>query len=533
MPTSSNARNIQHGIPAREKLLAGAAKLARAVAVTYGPKGRTVVLGRVQGLLQTKDGVTVAREIDLEDPAENMGAQVLKEACLTVNDEAGDGTTTTAILAAAILQEAHKMVVGGFDPMQLAKGIQAGGEAACDFVRGMAVSIQKQEELERVALMASNGDEEIATLMAKACMAVGQDGTIAIEDGQGVECELVLKEGMEIERGALSNVFLGTSLVRELVKPLVAVVNATLTTLEDVQDLLEVASQWPDNPLLLFAETVEGHALVTMTLNDSQQVMQCVAVQAPGFGEKKAEYLKDIAAISGGTYIDPAMGFDHRKWDANWFGSVRKATVRQKKTLLEALPEAAAGIEKRISQVRVEEARSTSDYDKDRLRERRAKLSGGLALLKVGGVTEGALKERRARVEDALGSVRAALEGGVVPGGAVSYLAASESLGEGTNGSEGFTHGWAVLRKALRAPLYRLAANAGVDASAIIHRVVEARRDDEDLGWMGWCPLTNTIRDFGEEPLVLDPTYVAISAIRAACSVAATLLTAETSITRV
>ncbi len=524
-------KQIDLNIEARTKLMRGASTLTRTVAATYGPKGRTVILDRAAGILATKDGVTVAREIDLEDRVENLGAQLLLEACVKVNDTAGDGTTSAAIVANAILEESHKLVVAGMDPMRLARGISAAARRAVTVVEDLAMNVEGQAELQRVAFVASNGDTEVADALAEACMAVGKDGTISIEDGHGLGIELEFKEGMEIDKGLPSPVFLGSATVREMTNPLVAVINAVLSTVDDIKEILEVASQWPDNPLIVIAQDITGHAMVTMAMNDSKSVMNCIPIQAPGFGDRKTDNLKDIAALAGATFIDPALNMDFRKgFDPEWFGSFRKVEAKLRSTLFVALPEAQEIINERKEHLKREMASLDSDYDRDRLSERIAKLAGGLCIVQVGGPTEAALKERRARIEDALGAVRGALKTGVVPGAGTAYLTASDTLlSEAANDGSVEATGWKVLAQALRAPLYQLAINAGVSGDMTVHKVLEARKDDE-YGWIGWDANSDTIRDLGEEPLVLDPALVVLSVLRAASSVASTMLTVEASI---
>lgn len=541
-----SARNIYTGNDARTRLLRGANKIAQAVAVTYGPGGRTCIMERFAGMLATKDGVTVAREVSLEDHIENQGCQMLKEACIAVNNEVGDGTTTVAVLTASMLQEGHKMIACGQDPGGLVRGMFAARDLAMDAIRGMTHQIKDQADLERIAMLASNGDVEVAQNMAEACMAVGKDGTVTIEDGVGMEVTLEFKEGMELDQGPCSDAFLGDQLERVIDNPLVAVIHGRLRTLEDVQDLLEVASQWPDNPLVVFCMVAEGDALTTMVVNDVKDIMKSVAVGAPGLQFRKEEYLQDIAAITGATFVDPNAGLDHTVWNPEWFGSLRKITFKPKSTLLIAHDEATEAVQDRIATLRAQVEHSASDYDRDRIKERLAKLSGGMAILKIGGVTEVALKERRARVEDALGSVRAALRDGVVPGGGIAYLRAASALSNGIRLNNTGTYqnkdcitaedyGRNIVRRALMRPLEVIANNAGEEGTVVVYNVLDAWSKVDDLntpgyGWVGWDALTETYRDFSVDPMIMDPTAVALATIKAAVSVAATILTVETAI---
>lgn len=533
-------KNVQIGLEARKALLEGAQAAAKAIAVTYGPHGRTVMLDRPMGLISTRDGVTVAREVGFEEPLQNLGAKILTEACVTVNDEVGDGTTTTAILAAEMLAEGHKLVVAGFDPNQLSLGMLTAARKVADFLMHLAIPVTSQSDLETVANLASNGDTEIARLLAEACMAVGKDGTILIEDGHGIESSLELKEGMEIDRGACSSAFLPAETQERVMDgPLVAVINRHLRTMDDVQDLLECATQWPRD-LLVIAQSVEGEALSAMVVNDQKGVKKSCAVISPGFAHHKEDYLKDIAALSGATFVDPAAGFDLQTWDPEWFGALRQAIIQPKKSTFVAYEEIHESLDEYMASLRARMGSTTSDYDRDKLRERLAKLAGGLAVVKVGGVTEPAMKERRARVEDALGALKAALQGGLVPGAGTAHLLASRVLD--FDRSNDFYKGFYVVQSALRKPLHVLVTNAGGDAPYMVEKVVEALKPswehDPETGnnhytgqWLGWDARTGDVRDLRTAPQVVTPALVEKSAILAATSVAATLLTVEVSLT--
>ena len=534
-------REIYTGTDARAKMLRGANQMARAVSVTYGPGGRTCILQRMSGMLATKDGVTVAREVQLTDSLENQGCQILKEACIKVNNEVGDGTTTVAVLASAMLAEGHKLIATGIDPGGLTRGMKDAGEHALEYIREMATPILDQADLERVAMLASNGDVEVAKNMAEACMAVGKDGTVTIEDGVGLEVTLEFKEGMELDQGPCSPQFLRDQHERVIENPLVAVIHGRLRSLQDVQDLMEVASQWPQNELVVFCLLAETEALATMVVNDTKDVMKSVAIGAPGVQFRKQDYLQDIAALTGATYVDPNAGYDHKQWDPNWFGSLKSITIRPKSTILVAHDEAGDEVQERIQKLRAEEAHCASDYDRDRIQERLAKLSGGMAILKIGGVTEVAMKERRARVEDALGAVRAALRSGVVPGGGISYLRAADALSCGDLLSDTGVYqnkdcstaedfGRSVVRRALMKPLEVIANNADEEGKVVVYNVLSKWQGSEDFDWTGWDALTDQYRDLAEDPMVMDPTAVAIATVTAAISVVTTLLMVETAI---
>jgi chaperonin GroEL len=528
--SSTNPRRVLVGVENRQRLLAGASIFARAVCITYGPHGRTVLLDRAHGLLTTKDGITVAREIHLADPVANMACQTLREACLKVNNETGDGTTSVACVANALLQEGVKLVAAGYDPMLLAQGMQAAALEAQECVRSISRPAETQADLEHVALIASNGDHDIAKNMAEAVMAVGKNGNVSVEDGKGVETKLVFKDGMEFDRGVCSTLFLQGKTSRELPGVLVACIGAVLRTLEDVQDLLEVASQFGGRELLVIAEDVVGDALATMTLNDAKGIVKCVAIKAPGNFQLR-EYLGDIAAMSDATVIDPMTGGSWHTWDAQWFGMLSYATVQSQKTTLVALEDAKDLIRDRIQYITAQIPGCSSEYDRDRLKERRATLEGGLCVMEIGAPTEAALKEKRARVEDALGSVQSALHEGLVPGGGTAYLEASDGLLYiNREDSPEFLAGWRAVAKALQAPLEQLAHNAGLDGRTIVETTV-LRRQQDDTGWVGWDANLNACRDLGgnESPIV-DPTRVVCTVIATAVSVIATLLTSEVSI---
>ncbi len=535
-----DARRILHGSKARKKLLQGAQTLVKTVGVTYGPGGRTVMIDRFAGLLATKDGVTVAQEIVLQDHEENIGAQILKEACTRVNREVGDGTTSTAILAGSILQEGHKMIAAGLHPGTMIAGIQAAANLAVRTVREHSLPVNSKEDLYRIAFISCNGDEEIAKHLSEACMAVGKDGTITIADGFNTETFLEFKEGMEISSGA-SSIFRDGQSKKILEGALVAVINAPLRTVPDVVPMLEEATQWP-NPLIIFAPRIEEGALATFVMNhmlDSRKmsrVKEMCPLLAPGMPQEKFELLKDIAALTKATVVDPNAGMDHMKWNPEWFGTIRCATFTADTTVLEAYPEAHETIEERLKELRRQEAQ-LSGFELDQIRERMGKLSGGVAVLRVGGSTEAAMKERRARIEDALGAVRAALRGGMVPGAASAYLLASLALKgvptEDLPEDLSYRAGWRVMEKALQKPTGALIENAGGNPGCI-HLLMEDMQEaltKKPSTWLGWDVIADQKRNLLQDPLIADPADVVISAIQAAVSVASMLLTAEASIT--
>jgi len=482
------------------------------------------------GLLSTRDGVTVAQEVVLGNPEQNLGAALLKVSCTKVNEEVGDGTTTTAILAAEIIKEGQRLIATGVEPMQLCRGIREAGAQAETLIRALSSAIQTPEQIARVATLASNNDAEVADGLATAAMAIGKDGTIVIEDGYGTGVTLECKEGMELDRGPLHG---GTDF-GEIVKhgPLVAVVGQDLTSWWDIKEILEEATQWQPRPLLLFALNVAQEAMASIILNSTRKgLIDCTAIRCPGYGHHRKDYLRDIAALSGAAYVSKDEGLEHKQWKGEWFGALKQVSIHPKTTTLIPYEDHLPKMREHLDRLRREADTAASDFDRDQIRRRMASLSGGLAVLKVGGVTEAERKDRRARVEDALAAVRAALKGGIVPGGGSAYLQASLKLLAPTGASPAIQVGWGVLGKALGAPLQALVHNAGGSGEVAIDRLIE-RWAVEDNGWLGWDVLQGRVRDLAVDPVVMDPTLVAVCALRAAVSVATMLLSVEVSITR-
>ena len=526
-------RLVLYGAENRKRLQHGVDTFAKTVCLTYGPKGRNVILDRAAGLLVTKDGVTVAREINLPDPVGNMACQALKEACLKVNDLAGDGTTTAACMAAAILRESIKLVEAGHNPVQMAIGIQmAAAEAVVSIEEYLARPIENQKQLEKVALIASNEDAEVATNMAEAVMAVGKNGTVSIEDGNSVETVIIFKEGMEIDRGVASMHFLKNQHERRFDGPIVAVIAATLSTVEDVLDICEEATTFGGRPLVVFCENIHGEALKTLVMNDTNEEIgfEFIAVVAPGNFDRKKDYLGDIAALAGADLVDPAQGMGWQKWDPQWFGGLRSVSAEAKKTMLVAHDEASEVIQERIKTIHAQYQHTTSQFDTDRLNERLAVLEGGLCIMQIGAHTESELKEKRARVEDALGAVQSALGDGIVPGGGAAYIAARQMI-EGcclADVNDDVKAGWRIMEMALLTPQSTLAANAGRNGEYIVEKMLDLR--DAPESWLGWDAMLEEFRDFGVDGTIIDPTRVAVAVIQSAASSAATLMTAEVSV---
>jgi len=487
-------------------------------------------LDRWAGRLITKDGVTVAREVSLPDPVQNMGARILQDACLAVNKETGDGTTTTALLAGALMQGSHRYLEAGMDPGTLIQGVNAAAAKALEIVTSFSKPLKTQRQIERLALISSNGDIELASVLADAAMAIGQNGTISIEDGPGLDVTLEYKEGMEIDRGPSSMTFLGNRNERKLEGPVVAVIGHHLTSLQDVQEMLECASQWKPRELVVFALSVSKEALLVMTTNDAQGQVKSVAIQCPGHGPHQEELLQDIAAMAGATYVTRDQGHDLTTWDPAWFGHLYDVTVGENKTTL-SIYDQIQQIEPRVAALQGQLKRTTFQFDQDQLQKRIAVLTGGLVVLRVGGVTETARKERRARVEDAMGAVKAALRGGVVPGGGMTLLRAYLALGTPLRQDPNYLAGWTALREALLVPFLTLVTHAGGSGEAVLQMLLQRLAYDENR-WLGWDAQTKTIRDLGQDPQLFDPTNVVVASLRAALSVSTTLLTVETAVTR-
>lgn len=534
-PTTGSPKLILFGEENRQLIQQGAEVFARAVTVTYGPHGKIAMLNRAAGLLATKDGVTVAREIFLKNRVANMAAQALKQACIKVNDDAGDGTTSTACISAALIQEGCKLITGGMDPIKLSRGIKMASEEASRVIYGISLEITTQSQLESVALIASNGDQEIAAQMAEAVMAVGKNGTVSIEDGHGVETVLEFKEGMEIDRGAASIGFLsnkdGDGVQRILEGPLVACYAGTLSSVEDVLDMCEEATTFGNRPLVVFCHGINGHALDTLMRNDVESSYTFIPILSPGNFEKKTDYLGDIAAMSGADLVDPNAGGSSKKWDRTWFGALRHMTVKAKESTLIAYDEASEAIADRIAYIKAQFQHTSTQYDIDRLNERLAVLEGGLCIMKIGAHTEAELKEKRARIEDALGAVQGALEDGIVPGGGTTYLATSMAL-EGQCPSEDLDiqAGWDLFCRALCKPVEVLARNAGYNGDFVVAKLKDLRSEGPWDSWLGWDAIQNTYRDFEDSEDIIDPTRVALAVVEASASAASILMTAEASI---
>ena len=517
---------VVSGLKARKGMLQGATLAAKAIGCTFGPRGGTVLLAKAfNHVAATSDGVTVSREVQPGPGLEGLGATLIKEACLKVEQMAGDGTTTTAILAQAALRAGQKLVIAGFDPVQLSREMLEASEVATSLIEQLSEPVQTQQMIESVAMLSSNGDREVAESLAKACMMAGTEGTVSVEDGVGMEIEIVAKDGLEIPAGFVSEHFAPNGIEREMTAPLVAVIGSGLATVDDIRNMLEEASQWPDNHLLVFAPFIEGPALQTMVMNNTKGIIQSCAVKVPGTGRWQEEWLMNLAAVSGATFVDPKQGFNWSKgFDPEWFGSVQKATINNKLTTLESFPEAQETISQRVVQIKAQAEGSTSDYDADRLNEQAASLAGGLVILKVGGVTEAAMKERRARIEDSLGAIRGALEEGVIPGAGNGLLLIGDILEAEAEGR----HGWKVVADALRQPFINLAQSC--ETNGDVAQMLIKFNEADITAFEGFDPVSGEVRNLMEGDPVVDSAKMARCAVTASLSIAATMLTAETAI---
>jgi chaperonin GroEL len=506
---------------AREAIRRGVSKLAKAVKVTLGPKGRNVILQKSFGSpTVTKDGVTVAKEIDLEDVYENMGARMVREVASKTSDVAGDGTTTATVLAEAIFNEGLKAVVAGCNPVQMKQGIEKAVADISEKLTKMSIKIKEKSEMANVASIAANNDREIGKLLADAMEKVGKDGVITVDEGKSLQTETEWVEGMQFDRGYLSPYFVTdpNTMTAVLENPYILVYEKKLTQIKELVPLLEAVVQ-QSRPLLIVSEEVEGEALATLVINKLRGTFNCVAVKAPGYGDRRKAMLEDISVLTGGTAIFEALGVKLENLTLNDLGRAKKVIVDKDNTTIIEGAGKSEDIKARIAQLRREIEASTSDYDREKLEERLAKLSGGVAKVNVGGATESEVKEKKARVEDALHATRAAVQEGILPGGGVALLrAASQVKAEGLSHDEEV--GYRIVLRATRAPLTMIAENAGQDGGIVCEKVSESK------GNQGFNALTNEYEDLVKAG-VIDPTKVARTALANAASVATLLLTSD------
>jgi chaperonin GroEL len=518
-----SAKEVKFNADAREKMLAGVDILANAVKVTLGPKGRNVVLEKSFGAPRvTKDGVTVAKEIELEDKFENMGAQMLREVASKTSDIAGDGTTTATVLAQAIVKEGAKSVAAGANPMDLKRGIDLAINAVVADLKTKSKKLTSNDEVAQVGTVSANGDSEIGRMLAEAMKKVGNEGVITVEEAKSLETELEVVEGMQFDRGYVSPYFITNAdkMLVELEDPYILIHEKKLSGLQPMLPLLESVVQ-TGKPLLIIAEEVEGEALATLVVNKLRGGLKVAAVKAPGFGDRRKAMLEDIATLTAGNVVSEDLGIKLENVTLNMLGRAKKVTIDKDNTTIVDGAGKKADIEGRIRQIKQQVEETTSDYDKEKLQERLAKLAGGVAVIRVGGATEAEVKERKDRVEDAMHATRAAVEEGILPGGGVPLLRAVKALDRLNVENEDQRAGVRIVRKALEAPARQIASNAGEDGSIIVGKIV----DNASYTW-GYDAQTGTYGDLVAGGII-DPTKVVRTALQDAASIAGLLITTE------
>ena len=516
------AREIKYGVEARKALEAGVNKLADTVRVTIGPKGRNVVLDKQYGApLITNDGVTIAKEIELEDPFENMGAQLVREVATKTNDVAGDGTTTATVLAQAMIHEGMKNLAAGANPIVLRKGMKKATDAAVEAIKEMSSPVTGKHQIARVAAV-SSGDEEVGNMVADAMEKVTNDGVITIEESKTMKTELDLVEGMQFDRGYVS-AYMATDMEKMeavLDNPYILITDKKISNIQEILPLLEQIVQ-AGAKLLIIAEDIEGEALTTLIVNKLRGTFQVVGVKAPGYGDRRKEMLQDIAILTGGTVISSDLGYELKDTTIDMLGRAKSVKVQKENTVIVDGCGQKADIEARIGQIKGQLAETTSEFDKEKLQERLAKLAGGVAVVRVGAATETEMKEAKLRMEDALAATRAAVEEGIIAGGGSAYIHASKEVAKLAADLEGDEKtGAKIIMKALEAPLFHIASNAGLEGAVIINNVREAKDG------VGYDAYNETYVDMIEAG-ILDPAKVTRSALQNATSVASTLLTTE------
>jgi len=519
----ADGKDIKFSTDARSRLLKGINLLANAVRITLGPKGRNVVLDKSFGSPRiTKDGVTVAKEIDLKDKFENMGAQMIKEVASKTSDTAGDGTTTATILAQAIVEEGLKAVAAGMNPMDLKRGIDTATKAIIEELKKKSKKISTNEEVKQVGTISANGDIEVGEHLAQAMEKVGNEGVITVEEGKGLETELNVVEGMQFDRGYLSPYFVTNAekMTCELEDVYILLHEQKLSNLQPMLPLLESVAQ-SGKPLLIIAEEIEGEALATLIVNKLRGGLKIAAVKAPGFGDRRSAMLEDIALLTNGQVISEELGIKLEKVKLDSLGTAKKINIDKENTTIVGGSGKKSEIDARCNQIKNEIKESDSDYDKEKLQERLAKLSGGVAVLNVGGASEVEVKEKKDRVEDAMNATRAAVEEGVVPGGGVALLYTKKILDSIKLSNPDQQVGINIVKKAIERPIRQIAKNAGVDGSIIVGKLLE--QDNENYGYNAQTgKFTDLVKDG-----IIDPTKVVLSAIQDSASVAGLLITAE------
>ncbi|MAW56695.1 MAG: chaperonin GroEL [Oceanospirillales bacterium TMED33] len=522
------AKDVKFGDAARQGMLAGVNILADAVKTTLGPKGRNVVLDKSFGApTVTKDGVSVAKEIELDDKFENMGAQMVKEVASQTSDVAGDGTTTATVLAQSIVNEGLKSVAAGMNPMDLKRGIDKAVKAAVEAIGGMAKPCEDSKAVAQVGTISANSDSGVGSIIAEAMEKVGKDGVITVEEGSGFDDELDVVEGMQFDRGYLSPYFINNqdNMTAELESPHVLLVDKKISNIRDLIPLLEGVAK-AGKPLLLIAEDVEGEALATLVVNNMRGIVKVAAVKAPGFGDRRKAMLQDIAILTGGTVISEEVGLSLETATLDDLGTAKRVQISKENTTIIDGAGKADDIKGRVKQIEAQIEETSSDYDREKLQERKAKLAGGVAVIKVGAGSEVEMKEKKARVEDALHSTRAAVEEGVVAGGGVTLIRALQAIGKVKGDNEEQDVGIQIAKRAMEAPLRQIVANAGGEASVVVDKVKQGE------GNFGFNAATGEYGDMIKMG-ILDPAKVTRSALQAAASVAGLMVTTECMITEV
>ncbi len=517
------AKDVKFSSEARERMLRGVDTLANAVKVTLGPKGRNVILEKSFGAPRsTKDGVTVAKEIELEDKFENMGAQMVREAAQKTNDAAGDGTTTACVLAQAIVREGAKAVAAGMNPMDLKRGIDKAVAQVVEEIGKRSKKVKSSEEIAQVGTIAANGEKAIGKMIAEAMQKVGNEGVITVEEAKSLETELDVVEGMQFDRGYLSPYFITNAdkMIAELEEPYLLIHEKKLASLQPLLPVLEAVVQ-TGKPLLIIAEEVEGEALATLVVNKLRGGLKVAAVKAPGFGDRRKAMLEDIAVLTNGQVISEDLGIKLENVALDMLGRAKRVRVEKENTTIIDGAGKKKEIEGRVAQIKAQIEETTSDYDKEKLQERLAKLAGGVAVIKVGGATEVEVKERKDRVDDALNATRAAVEEGIVPGGGVALLRATQAITvKGENDDQ--NAGIAIVKRALQAPIRQIAENAGVEGSIVVGKVLEKAAGST----FGYDAQNDEYGDLIEKGII-DPAKVVRTALQDAASIAGLMVTTE------
>ncbi len=520
------AKKVIYGEDARARLKAGVDRLANAVKVTLGPRGREVIIEKKWGTpLVTKDGVTVAKEIELKDPYENMGAQLVKEVASKTADVAGDGTTTATVLAQAIFTEGLKAIASGANPMDLKRGIDRAVEKVVEEIKAQSIQVGGRKEIEQVATISANNDPEIGRIIADAMEAVGKDGVITVEESKSAQTTLETVQGMQFDRGYLSPYFVTNPDKMEAVleEPFILIYEKKISNVKDLLPVLEQVVR-AGRPVLIIAEDVEAEALATLVVNHIKGVIRACAVKAPGFGQRRKDYLQDIAILTGGTAITEELGIKLESVTLDMLGRADKVIVDKDNTTIVGGKGSKDNINARIEQIKKQIVETTSDYDREKLQERLAKLAGGVAIIRVGAATEAELKEKKARVEDAVHATKAAVEEGIVPGGGVALVRASEALETLKVENPDQQVGVDIVKKACRTPLRQIASNAGFEGYVVLEKVLQLGKE-KGKNW-GFDASVGDYKDMVEAGII-DPTKVVRTAIQNAASVAGTMLTAE------